>query len=177
MSFQSINSEAPEQITRRYKGQFASLKFPRYLYQEYPKLIYDPAGAKIGHANNAMEEAEILAGAGLEVNAIDPLVALQAELAAARESLAKYEGNDPVKQIAARKPGPQTSSVEMLPAKEPEVAGANDGVKENPAEKIISGAKPNPLLKMQQGVGSQGVGKPAPIGSAPQVVKPLASGV
>lgn len=163
MSFQSINSEAPEQITRRYKGQFASLKFPRYLYQEYPKLIYDPAGAKIGHANNAMEEAEILAGAGLEVNAIDPLAALQAELAAARESLAKYEGNDPAKQIAARKPGPQTSSVEMLPA-------SASAATTEPEPEVV--AKPNPLLKPQTLAGS-----PSPVGTAPKVSAPLKSGV
>lgn len=176
MSFQSINSEAPEQITRRYKGQFASLKFPRYQYQEYPKIIYDPAGAKIGRATNAMEEAEILAGAGLEVNAIDPLKALQAELAAARESLAKYEGNDPAKQIAARKPGPQTASVEMLPASAPaaeaekqaEFAGS-DGIGQAP---LNASAKPNPLLKPQAPTGS-----PSPIGTAPKVSAPLKSGV
>jgi hypothetical protein len=173
MSFSS-NSEAPEQVTRNYKGQFASLKFPKRVYQEYPKVIRDPAGAKIGRATNAMEEAEILAKAGLEVGAVDPIAAMKAELTAAKEKLAQYEGADASKQIAAKKSGAQTQSVEMLPVREPEVEGANAGVKENPAEKTQG----NPLLGTKPPfVGSQGIGAPQPVGTAPKVSAPLKSGV
>lgn len=162
MSFSSINSDAPEQVTRRYKGQFASLKFPRRVYKEYPKVIRSPDGQKLGRALNAMEEAEILANAGLEVSAVDPLAALQAQLAEAQEKLSQYEGNDLSKQIAAKKSGPQTSSVEMLPADAPAAATAEP--------EVI--AKPNPLLKPQTLAGS-----PSPVGTAPKVSAPLKSGV
>ncbi len=163
MSFSSINSDAPEQVTRRYKGQFASLKFPRRVYKEYPKVIRSPDGKKLGRATNAMEEAEILANAGLEVSAVDPLAALQAQLAEAQEKLSQYEGKDLSKQIAAKKSGPQTSSVEMLPADAPAAESAAE-------PEVI--AKPNPLLKPAALPGS-----PAPIGSAPKVAAPLKSGV
>lgn len=165
MSFSSINSDAPEQVTRRYKGQFASLKFPRRVYKEYPKVIRSPDGKKLGRATNAMEEAEILANAGLEVSAVDPLAALQAELAAAQEKLSQYEGKDLSKQIAAKKSGPQTATVEMLPESAPDPIPS--GVSQPPVE-----AKPNPLLKPQTPAGS-----PAPVGSAPKVSAPLKSGV
>lgn len=160
MSFSSINSDAPEQVTRRYKGQFASLKFPRRVYKEYPKVIRSPDGQKLGRALNAMEEAEILANAGLEVSAVDPLAALQAQLAEAQEKLSQYEGNDLSKQIAAKKSGPQTSSVEMLPADAPAAS----------EQEVV--AKPNPLLKPQTPAGN-----PLPQGSAPKVSAPLKSGV
>lgn len=170
MSFSSINSDAPEQVTRRYKGQFASLKFPRRVYKEYPKVIRDPSGKKIGRATNAMEEAEILANAGLEVSAVDPLAALQAQLAEAQEKLSQYEGKDLSKQIAAKKSGPQTATVEMLPADAP--AGDAANVVEQQIGEVKGSPVPNPLLKP-----ASPAGVPAPVGSAPKVSAPLKSGV
>ena len=149
MSFPSINNDSAEQVTRRYKGQFASLKFPRRVYKEYPKIIKDPSGKKIGRAINAMEEAEILANAGLAANAVDPVAAMAAELEEAKRKLAQYEGKDTAKNIAAKPTGAKTQSVEMLPEDKVEVAP--DVPKQGPvaANPLLKGAPATPNVGKQ----------------------------
>ncbi len=159
-NFPSINAEPSEQVTRRYKGQFASLKFPKRQYHEYPKVIKDLAGKKLGRATNAMEEQALLEGAGLDAQKVDPVAAMQAELEVAKRKLAQYEGKDPANQIAAKKPGARTASVEMLPEEVKEPAAKE----EDPPK-----ASGNPLLKA--------AGLPGPAGTAPKIDTPLKPGI
>lgn len=151
--------------SKNYKGQYASLKFPRYVYKEYPKHVKDPEGKVLGVAGNAMEEAELLANAGLDAQVVDPVAAMRAELEEAKRKLSQYEGKDPANQIAAKNLGKQTASVEMLPAESPTESSA-----------LAAGGKPeNPLLKKHDP--HVVTGAPQPQGSAPKVGAPLKSGV
>ena len=153
--------EATQGSPEHYKGQYASLKFPPYKYQEYPKAIYRDESRKVilGMANNAMEEKELYASIGVEKVDIDPLGAALDEVSALRERLAKYEGQDAAAQIAPTK-GVKTNTVAMLPAEE--LAGAGS------APAVGSPAKPpNPLLKPAPV--AQPAGSPQPQGSAPRM--------
>lgn len=147
-----------------YKGQYASLKFPAYKYQEYPKVLYRDEDKRtvLGLANNAMEEKELYASIGVEKSDIDPMGAALDEISVLRAKLAQYEGSDLEKQIAPKPAGKQTQTVQMLPEDAPATA-------EPPV------AKPsNPLLKPHAPVVP---GKPGEVGTAPKVDKPLAPGV
>lgn len=143
--------EATQGSPEHYKGQYASLKFPPYKYQEYPKAIYTDEGRKkiLGMANNAMEEKELYASIGVEKVDIDPLGAALDEVSVLRAKLAQYEGQDASQQIAPAK-GVKTNTVEMLSENAPALA----------AEKPI-----NPLLKPA----AQMAGSPQPIGTAPKM--------
>src|ERR1700731_372709 len=143
--------EATQGSPEHYKGQYASLKFPPYKYQEYPKIIYkdETRKAVLGTANNAMEEKELYASIGVEKVDIDPLGAALDEVSVLRAKLAQYEGGDASQQIAPTK-GVKTNTVEMLPESAPAP---------EPASKPV-----NLLLKPAQLAGS-----PQPVGSAPQM--------
>ena len=143
--------EATQGSPEHYKGQYASLKFPPYKYQEYPKIIYKDEARKsvLGTANNAMEEKELYASIGVEKVDIDPLGAALDEVSVLRAKLAQYEGGDASQQIALTK-GVKTNTVEMLPESAPAP---------EPAPKPV-----NPLLKPAQPADS-----PQPVGSAPQM--------
>lgn len=97
-----------------YKGQYASLKFPKFVYQEYPKHVKNASGTLLGVANNALEEAEILGQHGLEHKDVDSLAHAMSENEALKAKLAQYEGGAGVPQIAAQ-PRKSTTTVEMLP--------------------------------------------------------------
>ena len=140
-----------------YKGQYASLKFPPYKYQEYPKLLYkdDTRKAVLGTAQNAMEEKELYASIGVDKVDIDPLGAALDEVSILRAKLAQYEGFNAAEQIAPTKlAAVRTNTVEMLPEETSAPV---------PAAAV---AKPaNPLLK----AASQPAGSPLPVGSAPKI--------
>lgn len=124
-----------------YKGQYASLKFPKFEHKEYPKQVKDKTGKILGRAMNAKEEADLLEANGLEHSDIDPLKHALAEAAELRAKLSQYEGKDPTNQIAAKTSLKTTASVEMLPADTP-VAETAPVVNNAPAS--VTG---NPLLK------------------------------
>jgi hypothetical protein len=140
-----------------YKGQYASLKFPPYKYQEYPKTLYkdDTRKAVLGIANNAMEEKELYASIGVDKVDIDPLGAALDEVSILRAKLAQYEGSNAAEQIAPTKPaGVRTNTVEMLPEEAPA-----------PMPPTVVAKPANPLLKPA----SQPAGSPLPVGSAPKI--------
>lgn len=151
-----------------YKGQYGSLKFPTYKYQEYPKMLYkdDAKKHQLGMVNNAMEEKELYASIGVDKADIDPVGAMADELVQLKARLAKYEGNDLANQIAPQGGQKTTSTVEMLP-EEPKGIQSTD-----------AGAKPqvagNPLLKPHV---PPAAGNPQPVGSAPKVDKIINPGV
>lgn len=168
--------EATQGSPEHYKGQYASLKFPAFKQQEYPKLIYADEGRKkiLGTANNAMEEKELYASIGVDKIDVDPLGAALDEVSVLRAKLAQYEGTDATQQIAPAK-GVRTNTVEMLPDTGQEAA-SNLGKQANPLLKQpAAAAAVNPLLP--QGAG-QAAGNPQPLGTAPKMdaAKP-ASGV
>ena len=135
-------ANAEQGSPEHYKGMYASLKFPPYRHQEYPKILYREEDRKsvLGVANNAKEEQELYASIGVEKGDIDPHGAALDEIAMLKAKLAKYEGDVAAEQIAPQKAaGVKTTTVEMLPA-EP-VATA-------PAPIAAAAALPaNPLLK------------------------------
>lgn len=143
-----------------YKGMYAGLKFPRFVHQEYPKIIYaDEERRKIaGTAQNAKEEKEIYDRLGIEKEDLDPMGAAMDEIAQLRAKLAQYEGSDPAKQLAAKVNAPKTNTVQPLSASAPQAAQGPA-----PAE-----AKPNPLMQK---------GSPLPVGSAPKIDAPMKPGV
>lgn len=111
-----------------YKGMYASLKFPPYRHQEYPKVLYrDEDRTKVlGTVNNAREEQELYASIGVEKGDIDPHGAALDEIAMLKAKLAKYEGTDPTTQIAPQKTaGVKTNTVEMLPEEPTRPAAVN----------------------------------------------------
>jgi hypothetical protein len=158
-------AEAMQGSPEYYKGQYASLKFPPFKQQEYPKLIYTDETRKkvLGVANNAMEEKELYASIGVDKVDVDPLGAALDEVSVLRAKLALYEGSDASQQIAPQKiSGVSTNTVEMLPESTPVSAPVANAPK-----------APNPLLKPAP----QTAGVPQPQGSAPTITKTLSPGV
>lgn len=148
-----------------YKGQYASLKFPPYKYQEYPKCVYRDEARKaiLGIAQNAMEEKDLYASIGVDKVDVDPLGAALDEVSVLRAKLAQYEGADASQQIAPQKAaGVRTNTVEMLPEGAPAAVPS-----------AVAAKPPNPLLKPV----AQPAGSPQPVGSAPKMDTPLNPGV
>src|SRR5882757_5685147 len=151
--------EATQGSPEHYKGQYASLKFPKFEQKEYPKLLYTDESRKkiLGTAQNAMEEKELYASIGVEKVDIDPLGAALDEVSVLRAKLAQYEGLAD-QAIPVKTAGVRTETVQMLSEATPTPA-------------VIKSE--NPLLK---GAG-QPAGQPQPIGSAPKIDKVLSPGV
>lgn len=144
-----------------YKGQYGSLKFPRYVYKEYPKVIRNTAGKVLGTVESATQERELLEANGESADKIDPLAAAQAENEELRARLALLEAG--AAKITKPTAGPKTQSVEMLPE-----STAAEKLADKPAE--VKAA--NPLMKPVTVPGT-----PQPVGSAPKLTTPVSPGV